>query len=602
MTQASTSSGFSFSQFKTLLYVIHRGEDRSDALGMNSFDQGGSSSSVKKKFLSRIKIPHVALTILKALGLLGFAALMFFWGTNLEGTPIPLVFVLLAAMLAIMTLLTGIYGAINRLYFVRDLGYYLTLPVSAPSLMWAKLAQFLLITTAGDLLFLPIGFGALWASWAPWTSWVLFALGYIVSAITVNLVVLLICTPLMRFSRFARDRDRFSRFFGGFIMVAALSLGVSIQFLVQRSDAAAHLTELANGMLGRLNPAGIVLSILCPPVAVARQLFEGNPLDLLCAIGFMAAAVCLYAALLTAFASRWYMETVRTLQGAGGRKSHRKYEESTLLSVIASRPQLSSIISIDWKTLLRVPAFFSSFVLGTLLMPVYMVVVFGAVFFIRSMNDGMDLSALHEAIMSTTANLSFDDELVVIAAFCVLIFMLFMGFSAFASMFAVSRDGQDFFYFRSLPINWRKYLAAKLATALVLSSVVTICMIVIVLILVGFPPAIFAYLIAMAILSTVSVTTLSVSAGVFFPRLHWDNEGQLMRGGSAAIRTYTGSLLGAISVGIPALLLAWLLFWGSPLSVSTTLVAAFFAQLLMAAVSFAILFGPAAASLARREH
>ena len=112
-----------------------------------------------------------------------------------------------------------------------------------------------------------------------------------------------------------------------------------------------------------------------------------------------------------------------------------------------------------------------------------------------------------------------------------LFFGLFLGFSSYSFTMGVSRDGEDFFFLRGLPMNWSAYLAAKFVSPFALSTVPMLVLFVAAIVLLGVPAAAGAYLVAFYLGATVSLGLLSLGLGARFPRLTWDNEAQLVKGG-----------------------------------------------------------------------
>ena len=85
-------------------------------------------------------------------------------------------------------------------------------------------------------------------------------LAFLLSAVAVNLALVIICVPLMRFSRLAHDKDRFSRVFGALIVVFALAVGVGSQFALQ-GDGLASLASGSEQLLSGGVPA-VVMGVL----------------------------------------------------------------------------------------------------------------------------------------------------------------------------------------------------------------------------------------------------------------------------------------------------------------------------------------------------
>ena len=592
----SAAQGFSWRQFRVMLRVIMRGEQHLDSTGMGLGDDdaprkgfwGGLGSGVRK----------VAMGFLFLL----LAAVFFMMGYLMGevGVTPYVAFSLCVVCLVGLTVLTGLYQAVNILYFVRDLGYYLTLPISATTIMWAKLAHFLGMSLLGDLILLPVALGCLLSVGASPGTWVAVTVAFVLAAVAVNLALVIVCVPLMRFSRLAHDKDLFSRVFGGLIIVLALALGVGSQFAFQ-GDGLASIASGAGGLLSGGVPA-VVVGVLCPPSLLARPVVEGDVVAALGGLLGMLASVALYAAILSAVARRWYFEGVQALQGAGGKRGKR-VEGAELTQAIRTRGSFAANLSRDWKMMVRVPVFFNQFVLSSLLMPLYFIVIMvvsGAVGVSQATDAGMDPAALLEMARSLTALLTFDNPALAWCAVGVLFFGLFLGFSAYSFTMGVSRDGEDFFFLRGLPMNWSAYLAAKFVSPFALSTVPMLVLFVAAIVLLGVPAAAGVYLVAFYLGATVSLGLLSLGLGARFPRLTWDNEAQLVKGGGATLMVFAGLLVGIVVMALPALaLLAGALWSVLPIPAALGLALAIFV-VECAALAWWV-FVPTAAALARIE-
>ena len=592
----AAAQGLSWRQFRVMLRVIMRGEQHLDSTGMGLGGDGESRKGLWGSLGAGAR--KVAMGFLFLL----LAAMFFMMGFMLGevGTTPYVAFSLCVVCLVGLTLLTGLYQAVNILYFVRDLGYYLTLPVSATTIMWAKLAHFLGMSIIGDLILLPVGLGCLLSAGAGPGAWVAMTLAFVLCAVAVNLALVIVCVPIMRFSRLAHDKDRFSRVFGGIIIVLVLVIGVGSQFALQ-GDGLASLASGSEQLLSGGAPA-VVMGLLCPPSLFARLVVSGDALVAAGGLLAMLASVAVYAAVLSAVSRRWYFEGVQALQGAGGKRG-RRVEGAELSQVTRTRGALAANLSRDWKMMVRVPVFFNQFVLSSLLMPLYfiaIIVVSGVVGVSQASDAGLDPAALLGMARELTSLLALDSSALVWCAVVVLVFGLFLGFSSYSFTMGVSRDGEDVFFMRGLPMNWSAYLAAKFVAPFALSSVPMLVLFVIAIVALGVPAASGAYLILVYLGATISLGLLSLGLGALFPRLTWDNEAQLVKGGGATLMVFAGLVIGAVVMALPALALLGCVLWGAfAAPVALGLALAIFV-LECAALAWWVL-GPCARSLSRRE-
>ena len=593
----AAAQDFSWRQFKVMLRVVLKGEQRLDETGLGL---GGETGEKRSGFWGSLGTGarKAAMGLLFAL----LAACFFMMGMMFGevGVTPYLAFSMCVIALVGFTVLTGLYQAVNILYFVRDLGYYLTLPVSATTIMWAKLVHFLGMSLLGDLILLPIGLGCLLAVGAAPGAWVAMTVAFVLAAIAVNLALVIVCVPLMRFSRLAHDKDLFSRVFGGLVVVLALAVGVGSQFVLQ-GDGMASLATGAGEVLSGGVPA-VVMGVLCPPSLFARAVVEGDLVGALGGLLAMVASVAVYAVVLSLVARRWYFEGVQALQGAGGKRG-RRVEGSELSRATRTRGAFAANLGRDWKMLVRVPVFFNQFVLSSLLMPLYFIAIFavsGVMGVSQASEAGVDPGMLLEMARSLTAQLGFESPMLVWCAVGVLVFGLFLGFSSYSFTMGVSRDGEDFFFMRGLPMNWSAYLAAKFVSPFVLSTVPMLVLIVAALVVLRVPVAAGVYLVAVYLGATATLGLLSLGLGARFPRLNWDNEAQLVKGGGATLMVFAGLVVGAVVMALPALALLGCTVWGvldAPVALAAAL-AIFVVE--GAALSWWV-FGPTAASLSRIE-
>lgn len=593
----AAAQAFSWHQFRVMLRVIVRGEKTVDNTGMGLGDDGAP----KRRGLAG-KIGSGARKVAMALLFLLLVVMFFMLGVGLHlvGVSPYAAFSLAVVALVTMTVLTGLYQAVNVLYFVRDLSYYLTLPISTTSVMWAKLAHFLAVSVAGDLIFAPVALGCLWAEGSGIAACAVALLAYVLCAVAVDLALVIVCVPLMRFSRLAHDKDRFSRVFGAIIVVFALAIGLGSQFALRGNG----LMSMASGVEGLLSSGvpAVVIGVLCPPTLFMRQALEGDALGVTAGLVMSLACVVLYGRALSALAGRWYFEGVQALQGAGS-KSGRRVEGAELARATSARGQVAANLSRDWKTMARVPVFFNQFVLSSLLMPLYFVVVMvasGVMAFSEIEDAGISLPVLLDLVRGVTATFTLGSVGLVWCSVGVVGFSIFLGFSSYTFTLGVSRDGDDFFFLRGLPLDWRAYLVAKFVSPYLLSTVPMLVIIVVALVALGVPVLSGAYLALVYLGATAALGLLSLGLGAWFPRLNWDNEAQLVKGGGATLMVFAGLVVGVVVMALPALALLGCGLW-AVLEPAAALAIALALLVAECAVLAFWLLGPCARRLSRLE-
>ena len=125
-------------------------------------------------------------------------------------------------------------------------------------------------------------------------------------------------------------------------------------------------------------------------------------------------------------------------------------------------------------------------------------------------------------------------------------------------------------------------------------------LIVVALVVLGVPFAPGVYLVAVYLGATATLGLLSLGLGARFPRLTWDNEAQLVKGGGATLMVFAGLVVGAAVMALPALALLGCTVWGV-LEAPAALASALTIFVAEGAVLVWWVLGPCARSLSRRE-
>ena len=122
---------------------------------------------------------------------------------------------LAAVMLVGMGLFTGVNQAANALYYASDITFYLMFPVDAVAIVWSRMARLILPSFAGDFA-LALSFSMGWslAAGSGPAAVVLMVVSVACVTLSLEFSMTILVILLMRLSRLARDKDRFSKLFG----------------------------------------------------------------------------------------------------------------------------------------------------------------------------------------------------------------------------------------------------------------------------------------------------------------------------------------------------------------------------------------------------
>ena len=532
--------GVNWTQFAALLTAIRKGEQSADdVLGLEG-DGGGNRAA-------RLAGAVVSFVVIAGLMFLGGLLLGDAGASVLSGFNITVV------TLALLSLTMGFYTAVSSLFLVSDLSFYVALPISGQTILWAKLAGYFSNAVLMDAAVLPLGLGLLLGRGEGPLAWVLMVVAFVLCALAVNVAMVLLVLPLMRFSKVAVDKDRFSRALGALITLLVVAVSVAISIGKQTVGdggldvgAVASLTEGVAGM----PVVKVILTVLCPPFALGGAVFDVPGAAGLVGLVGMAALLAAYALLLDWCAGKWYFEAVRGLAGGAGVRSSKRYGAAELGAKVSGRSQFKAFVAVDVASLVRVPYFFNQFVLSQWLAPLILLVVSG--FSLLRGGDVTSFDQLRE--VAGSCELGATMGLVPLAISMLL--AVFTGIQSYACGQAVSRDGQDFFFFRAMPVDLRAYAKAKFVANELVGRVPVVVVLFVGMLAVGLPPLTALACIVIYALSVACADLASLSVGMQSPKLDWESESELVKGNEAFGSIVACVVVTVLVMVLPALCLA----------------------------------------------
>ena len=534
---------FNFAQYRTMLNVIRHGEEHDSS---NTTDELLGQSSKKMTAMQKRAVGAVILIVL--------CVFLFFAGYSSAASDLTIekVFLIMIAMLVVMVVIMGFYQAVSMLYFVKDMSFYLALPIPPFVIMAAKMTYFLLSQVVINCVIIAFGVGFLAGRGADILSYVFLILSFIPCVIATALALIIIVIPVMRFSRVAADKDKFARVFGVLTTVVSMLIAAVISVGMRTSsDTSAVMASMGNVVGSGIS--SIILAIICAPTLLVSQVFEGN-----IALGLigMYALAAVYVVVMGVFAKLWYFEGVRGMQDGGGKKSHKQYSQTELAGAVKMRSQFKAFLSQDITSLIRVPAFFQQFVFQTLIEPIVVMVLACVTIYMRDGEGAGELAAL-----ITGASLGDNSFLPLIIA--TMLLGLLGTFPSYMNTFALGRDGQDFFFLRAMPLNMKQYVQAKFVSTWLLSRVPVFVILLIALVVVGVGIDMALVAVLVFALPMTAIDLILFCSGSKNPNLTWENETEFIKQSSMYQQAFIAILGGIAAYAVPAIIMAALFYVGA---------------------------------------
>ena len=506
---------------------------------MGSLGQNlGGRRKKKKKTLSRVQSVLLYVFILLVLAFYSVIyAVGLTKGLIQAGSPDGFI-TMLAAAAPMMVLVFGILQVIPLLFHESSIETLLVLPLKPSVIIAGKLSQaypnVLLLPAAfffpgliahGIMTGRPLGFYLLSLPFLLLVTLAPFAL----------LVILVLI--LMRYTRFARDKDRFQMITSVIVIVAALGISLSVN-MMQSGDGVPGASLASGGGL-----SGLVRYLPSSFFGAAMLQESGSFMGLL--YGLASLAVNLIAlGLLFALAGKLYLPGVMGMK-SGGKKAPllSRAEQNRSL---APRSAYRAILSKDLALLFRTPAFFTQTVLSAILIPPFIIGVF--VFSFIKAEGGGETASLLALLRAWARGPAFTSSLWILVMAVSAIAAFFAGTNV-VSASAISRQGLLFSYSKLMPVPVRTQLLAWLTPGLVSMTLTWLILTVAATLFLSASPLFGLLVFLIAWVNAYLIQITGFYTDMAYPRLDWTNEIQAVKNTRAAMVSSLGmfAYIGAIA-------------------------------------------------------
>ncbi len=494
----------------------------------------------------------VALSFLALLSSLCFG--VFLLGKMFAPTLLPEFITFLYGVGCIMIVVLGIAPMISYLYFSKDTEFLLGLPLKPVTVFFAKLTVVYIFEMLGGALFLLPSLITLGVTLK------LSALYYIGTIISIFLLpalpmvlVSVLSLPLMRLVGVLKNKSIVAFILYAVLMVAVMGLylGVmySFDFTIPEGDDGAMATYL------KLEAAVKAMAKILVPLLAVSRILTLSPVTILGSFStpvavlinlatflVITAALVLIAILISSFS---YKKSARSLLEGSKNKASKKVEFSRSSSVI------KALMKKEWLELIRTPAFAFQCLMCIVMAP--LMVGFMAYF---------DASNLAGEYVNYTSKF-----IMRLVSFGIII-IIGIGTNVGAST-TITREGQKFYYMKTMPVPYETQIKAKLYLYLIVSSV-TVILSQVVMAIISFDIVFLTVGTAFLLLFNYGFNCYCIYIDLNNPKLNWVTENEAVKQNkSAMIPILTNlavyvlvTLIGTLcSLLIPNIVVAQIIIW-----------------------------------------
>ena len=489
------------SKILTLTKVMFKNDETMDAM------MGGSS---KKKTFFNNKIMK-GLLFLFLLVIIAFSMTVFtidIYG-ELEVLSIQTLIPKLAFPAAsLFVFIFGIFYVMNIFYFSDDVKNYLYLPVKAGDIITAKfftslIYQYIII----GMLFLPVFITYGYLSSAGILYYILLLISFVFLPILPISIASILSILVMRFSKGAKNKDRFNLIAGVFALIFAIGTNVTIQFFASKAtgDGSAGLILTEDIALIK------ILNTLFPSSYFsANALINANnvrgPLYVLVLIGISIFSIFIF----NIIGNRFYFEGVVGIQESGAKRD--TVSEEKLVKSVKSRNKMFSYSLKELRILLRTPVFFLNNVLMSFIFPILILVPFimGV-----SQIDSFELQAILEFAGQI-------DKSIILLSLIGLAF--FLGSNNGIAATSISKEGKGFYFMKYIPMPYIDQLYSKILVALFIQFIPLTILFIIISVVLKLDILFIIISFFIMLLASLMQNQIAIIFDIMWPKLDWDTE------------------------------------------------------------------------------
>lgn len=402
----------------------------------------------------------------------------------------------------------GIFYSINVLYFAKDIEKLLPLPLKPSEILGAKFTVALFYEYLTELVLVaPIFVVYGYKSGAGILYYIYSILLFLILPIIPLCIASLLNMIIMSVTNIGKHRDML-RILGG-IMGIVIAIGVNMG--IQKIGMSSNNPEKIFKMLSEGNNSMVALSNRFFPgssIASKALVFSGSLEGLVNLILFFTFNIAIVAIFLLLGEKLYF----RGVIGGSETSSKRKELDYSKLNKKTDKKAILTTLTIkELKILFRTPVYFMNCIIMNFIFPIF--------FIIPVMVRPEGLKDIEE-ILSIVR----DPKIATILVGGSLAFSMVLGASNSIASTAISREGQNIFVNKYIPVPYGTQLMAKVMSSVIMGMSGMIIFTVIAMILAKLPIYLAFIILIVDSLGVFFTSMTGIFIDLMFPKLNWDNE------------------------------------------------------------------------------
>ena len=458
--------------------------------------------------------------MLAGVGQQGLVLVMGFWAT------------------AMVVFVFGFFYVINVFYFANDIENLLPLPLRPSEILAAKFTVALIYEYLTEILFLLPILVAYGLKAGVTIQFVLYALAIFLTLPIIPLIYsAIINMVIMRFTNLGKRKDLL-RTAGGILGVL---MGVGINVVIQRFTAKGMNPQMIQEMLqsGNNSLVSISSSIFPSNKFAALTLVNATNLQGMINMVFYLLFTIVFVVLFLAVGEALYFKGVLGVSEVSG--SRRKLSQKEFERTVVQSSIIKAFVLKELRLLIRTPIYFMNCIMMNFLWPIFFLIPVMA-------RDGR--SGLGDIL--TGINDPQYAGIIVAAAFGI---SMFISGSNLITSTSISREGQNIYFSKFIPVSYKDQILAKVLSAVVVGLLGATGLLIVIGIIAGIKLHIILMSIVASIMAVLFTSFFGILIDLKWPKLDWDNEQKAVKQNmNGVISILFCMLLGAVNV-IPLIVL-----------------------------------------------
>ena len=415
-------------------------------------------------------------------------------------------FVLISGSMAV--LFFGIFTILNVFCFSDDVQQVLPLPFKSSEVIFGKFVALMIqIYMYGLIIVFPlIAYGI--ASKAGIIFYLYLLIAFLIIPIVPTVIGTILCMIFMRFTNISKHKDAFRMVSGVLMLVVVVAFNIYTQN-ARDMNSEENINALINqGDNSLMSAMGNVFftSQLCAKGLLYASEFKG--------LEYIGAALiislCLFGIFYIVGGNIYNKSIMGSLETYSKREDILKSNKAD--KFVKTNSLVKALVLKDLKVMIRTPQFF----LNSIVMLIYMPVIFGVAFF-----SGGTISDIQQ-------NFFQDSSLYGYILAGVFGFSLLTVCGGGAALTAVSREGKDFMVSKYIPVSPKDHLKSKVILSLAVNEAAALIL-VIIMAVIKMPVGLFILSTVISMLSVAAVAVAELYLDYRSPKLEWDSERDIFK-------------------------------------------------------------------------